>query len=120
MTVSTSLSCCAESNPASVVATTLIPARSNSWIAPAVTAEMKSDEVCQTSAAEYLPSLSFATSASVNVSALDGVAASPLGPTVCAAAKLGLPSTTMPPSATVKKQCLDNMSFLQFSASSRM
>src|SRR3984957_11950195 len=81
---------------------------------------MKSEEVCQTSAAEYLPSFSFATSASVKVSALDGVAASPLGPTVCAGAKLELPSTTMPPRAAVKKQCLDNMSFLRFSASSHM
>src|SRR6201987_5903283 len=114
MTISTSLSCRAESNPASVVATTLIPARSNSWIAPAVTAEMKSDEVCQTSAAEYLPSFSFATSASVKVSALDGVAASPLGPTVCAPANLQLPSTTTPQSTAVKKQCSENMSSFGF------
>ena len=51
-------------------------------VAPAVTAVTKSDEVCQSSAAVYLPSLSLAISASERVSAEEGVAFSPFGPTV--------------------------------------
>ena len=54
----------------------------NVSVAPAVTAVTKSDEVCQSSAAVYLPSLSFAISAPESASAEEGVDFSPFGPTV--------------------------------------
>ena len=84
--VSMSLRWRAASKPASVVATTSMPRRSNSSVAPAVTALTKSAEVCQSRAAVAPRSRSMAASASETMIVSDGVAASPPGPIVSACA----------------------------------
>ena len=85
-TVSMSLFWRAASKPASVSATTSMPSRPNSSLAPLPTAADQSEVVCQDSAAVNLPSLTLASCSGVSVTEAAGVAASPCGPLVVVSA----------------------------------
>ena len=80
--VSMSLRCFAASNAALVVATTSMPKRVNSSVAPAVTAFTKSDWSCQSIAAVWLPARTASSLAAGTTIDEEGVALSPFGPIV--------------------------------------